>query len=313
MCILKNDYNWSGRIDSLTDKSAFRWHQIVKKIDLNELNFLKNPSVIILGFSSDEGVKRNKGRIGAAKAPDKIRSYLSSLAWHYDDFELYDAGNIIAGDNLEKAQSLLSESIKKIKEIDAFPIIIGGGHEVAYGSFNGLDKDTSIINFDAHFDNRPYDENISSGTMFAQIADELKESYKYLCLGIQKSSNTKQLFERNNSFGGDFVFAEDFFDNQESLDEKLENFINHSKQIYLTLCMDVFASNVAPGVSSPTPFGILPYQFLKYLKKIIKTQKLTSFDIAEVNPEYDINDMTSKLASQIIFHVVDNIYTWGFK
>lgn len=63
---------WKGRIDSTTDYDAFRWHQWVQPLDLNiqtekpecELGFA------FIGFCSEQGVKRNKGRVGTALAPD---------------------------------------------------------------------------------------------------------------------------------------------------------------------------------------------------------------------------------------------------
>ncbi len=70
---------WKGRIDSTTDYDAFRWHQWVQPLDLNiqtekpecELGFA------FIGFCSEQGVKRNKGRVGTALAPDFIRAQMS--------------------------------------------------------------------------------------------------------------------------------------------------------------------------------------------------------------------------------------------
>ncbi|HLR26945.1 MAG TPA: hypothetical protein VK112_13855, partial [Fodinibius sp.] len=38
-----------------------------------------SPKVVLLGFPSDEGVKRNGGREGAAEAPDEIRKELYKM------------------------------------------------------------------------------------------------------------------------------------------------------------------------------------------------------------------------------------------
>ncbi|MCZ2403356.1 arginase family protein [Paenarthrobacter sp. Z7-10] len=51
---------------------------------------------VILGFRSDEGVRRNHGRRGAASAPAEIRSALGSLAFHAKR-PVYDAGDIVVG------------------------------------------------------------------------------------------------------------------------------------------------------------------------------------------------------------------------
>ena len=74
---------WTGR----KEKEASRFHQIVRCLDLRELSqwqpLEKAKQVIaILGFSSDEGVKRNQGRIGAKAGPDKLREKLSKFPHH---------------------------------------------------------------------------------------------------------------------------------------------------------------------------------------------------------------------------------------
>ena len=40
------------------------------------------PGVVLLGFACDEGVRRNKGRVGAAAAPLAVRKLLANTAWH---------------------------------------------------------------------------------------------------------------------------------------------------------------------------------------------------------------------------------------
>ncbi|KAA0257017.1 formimidoylglutamase [Deferribacter autotrophicus] len=316
MCEYKYDsFKWSGRVDSTSDFTAFRWHQVIKQINLDKIDKIQKPSIILLGFCCDEGVKRNKGRVGAKDAPAVIRKYLASLPWHWEDLNLFDAGDIFVDDGrLEDGQQMFSEKVKKIKSVGAFPIVLGGGHEVAYGTFGGVKKiKPAIINFDAHFDNRPYENGASSGTMFAQIADEIKESYKYLCIGIQKSGNTKLLFERNKEFGGECFTAEEVFNNLQNVINGIKKFLETASAIYTTVCMDVFSSSVACGVSAPVPFGILPNHFLFCFEKIAKTGKLIAFDIAEVNPSFDVDDRTARLAAHIIFHVVDNIAKWGYQ
>lgn len=59
---------WKGRVDSTTDYDAFRWHQWVQPLDLNEVTEIENGKLgfAFIGFCSEQGVKRNKGRIGTA-------------------------------------------------------------------------------------------------------------------------------------------------------------------------------------------------------------------------------------------------------
>ena len=64
---------------------------------------------------------------------------------------------------MESCQIALCTTISCLISRQIFPIVIGGGHDIAYGNFNGIKKalkgkqknKIGIINFDAHFDLRP--------------------------------------------------------------------------------------------------------------------------------------------------------------
>src|SRR6185437_6072062 len=142
------------------------------------------------------GVRRNQGRIGAAEGPDAIRRTLAKLPIHKNNFQLWDAGNILCSDgDLEASQTALSEIVSMLLSKKITPIILGGGHEVAWGHYQGIakvypHKNLGIINFDAHFDMRSKleDNKGSSGTPFLQIAEAhqaTKRRFDYNCVGIQ--------------------------------------------------------------------------------------------------------------------------------
>ncbi len=63
---------WQGRIDSDRDYDAFRWHQWVRPLNLSEKQepFEGPLGFAFIGFCSEQGVERNKGRVGTALAPD---------------------------------------------------------------------------------------------------------------------------------------------------------------------------------------------------------------------------------------------------
>lgn len=131
---------------------------------------------------------------------------------------------------MEEGQEILARAMERILQLNLFPIILGGGHEATLGYFQGqrrfrTDKgnpsDIGIINFDAHFDLRPYDKGSSSGSMFHQIAD---------------------------------------------------------------ICIDVFSSAFAPGVSATQSIGWDPEVVLPVIKHIIRFSRIIGFDICEISP-----------------------------
>ncbi|MBP1925346.1 formiminoglutamase [Sedimentibacter acidaminivorans] len=316
---------WKGRIDSEDNYDAFRWHQWIQFIDLSNDNipvFNGTLGFCIIGFCCDVGVQINKGRFGAAKAPQSIRKELSNLpCWFKEEVKLFDAGDILSEDcTLEQSQDALALAVQKILNLNLFPIVLGGGHEVAFGHYNGilnyLSQNKSkpkigIVNFDAHLDIRPYPNGGSSGTMFRQIADVCSDKeleYSYMCVGVQKYSNTVDLFKTANNLGVSYILEKDISISDDwSLIEKFDTFLNNQDHIYMTICSDVFSSAFAPGVSAPQPLGLDPETVLKFLKYIIKTKKIVSFDIAEVTPRFDQDNTTVNLAKVLIFSVVNTL------
>ena len=174
-----------------------RWHSVI-----NQSTDSPAP-VTLLGFASDEGVLRNGGRQGAAAGPAALRSALGSLAVHHEH-ALADAGTITTqADDLDGSHDALSDKVQELVEAGTLPIILGGGHETAFGSHRGLYRAvgaTKIINLDAHFDLRRAD-HATSGTPFKQIAGLVGEDFDYSVFGISKPNNTKVLFDTADELG----------------------------------------------------------------------------------------------------------------
>lgn len=295
---------WQGRFDG--DEPLY--HRIFQRVTLEENyeNILPN-NFVLHGFAVHEGIKRNKGRVGAKEAPDVIRKNCSNFPVVNADFTLKDFGNIFCEDgNLEKSQNELAEKVQLVLQKGGKSIVFGGGHEVMFGHYSGIkkafpDKKIGIINIDAHFDNREIDPEIgaSSGTGFWQIAQE--EKIHSLHIGIQKNSNTLKLFDTAHQSGMKYILADEiFFENLPNIYNKLDNFISASDLIYVTICMDVFNAAIAPGVSALAYNGIFAdATFMHFYRHIIKSEKLLALDLAEVNPLYDTNEITAKLAASL--------------
>jgi len=318
-CIPENF--WQGRVDDLDDYDAFRWHQIIEPINLlGDLN-VEIAGFGLLGFCCDKGVQQNLGRIGTSKGPDSIRKELSNLPCSFPaTTKIYDCGNIIGADEkMESLQETLSEAVYKMLKHGLFPIVLGGGHEIAYGHYNGIarfldetNKETlGIFNLDAHFDMRPYVKGTSSGTMFAQIADDCKaknKPFNYMVAGIQQYGNTVSLFKKADALKVKYLMAKDINSaNMFNVGQDLMRYAKRQDNIYFTLCSDVISSAYAPGVSAPQPFGLHPEIILKLIKMMIRTGKVISFDIAEIAPRFDEDSRSSKLAAIIVFALINSI------
>ena len=296
---------WQGR----NDGDSPLHHRIFQRVEILENYENVSPNNFVLhGFEVDEGVRRNKGRIGAAKAPNIIRKNMSNFPVVSPDFQLLDFGNISCEDgNLENTQEELAKKVSQVLVKNAKSIVLGGGHEVTFAHYSAIKKafpqqKIGIINLDAHFDNREPQSGVgaTSGTGFWQIAQE--GEIHSLHIGIQKNSNTLKLFDTAHQFGMKYILAgEIFFENLPKIYQQINELILSVDQLYLTICMDVFNVAIAPGVSAAAYNGIFAdATFLYFYRHILKSEKLIALDVAEVNPEFDIAERTARLAASLV-------------
>lgn len=315
---------WQGRTDG-TSPDVLRWHQVVK-IAGDTLPVLASgqKGIAFLGFVCDEGVRRNKGRTGAAAGPEALRKMCASFPVHFDHHVLVDAGDIVCSNqDLEAAQEALSGKVQQLIAAGYLPVLFGGGHEIAYAHERGIRRSMQdggqlgIINFDAHFDLRePEEAGATSGTGFWQMAQDRKAAgmpFHYLALGIQQNSNTRRLFNTADALGVEYLHASLFQPKyHDQLIGAIEAFIRRNDRIYLTTCLDVFAAPYTPGVSATAYNGLVPDAlFLDCFRTVLRSGKLAGADIAELNPSLDIDNRTAKLAASLVFEIVMNCFTFA--
>ena len=300
---------YSGRVSKLENQY---WHQEILVSHIEDLKNNNPTNIGIIGYVCDEGVKRNQGRIGAQKGPKSVRNKLGKLPIHFKNKKITDFGDVICIDeNLEDCQKALSKTVSTLITNKILPIAIGGGHDIAYGNFNGIkeavknvsNNKIGIINFDAHFDLRAVDKLPNSGTPFNQILTE-NNDVNYFAIGIQQQSNSRELFEIASKKKVSYVLNFDCETFSEDLKSNLNAFIKEVDYLYITIDMDGFSSAYAPGVSAPSSLGFTPNFIYKVLTFVFQSKKVISCDIAELNPNFDADESTAGLTARLVDYIV---------
>ena len=209
----------------------------------------------------------------------------------------------------------MAQAVKRLRELNLRPIVLGGGHETAYGHYLGLksslapDQDLAVINMDAHFDLRPYDQTgPNSGTGFRQMFDDTlaqKQAFNYLILGIQEHNNNLFLFDFvAKSKAIQFLTGMDMYQmGYKEVCKVVDTFLTGKEQVYLTIDIDCFAAGAAPGVSAIQSLGVDPNLAVLVFQHIAASGKLIGFDIVEVSPPHDIDNHTANLAASFVFYL----------
>lgn len=323
---------WTGRDDG-PGAAHVRWHTSVETTTPERLTErVAPPGVVLVGFASDEGVRRNQGRTGAAEAPAALRGALSSLAVHRsglngagggnraEPWRVYDVGDVVVDpqdQDLEAGQQALGEILTAAQRGGHLTVALGGGHEITYASYLGLagarsaerretggtERTLGVLNLDAHFDLR-VEERATSGTGFSQIADDERAAGRamhYAVLGISRPSNTGYLFDRADSLGVRYLEDERCrIDQLGAVQEWVADFLDSVDDLYLTIDLDVLPAAVAPGVSAPAALGVSAEVIHAVVAQCAASGLLRHLDVAELNPRFDVDSRTARIAARLI-------------
>ena len=276
---------------------------------------------MLIGFPSDEGVRRNGGRPGAAQAPDAIRQVLYKLTPDPTCFDAFtqllsqtlDLGNLVLSNDVEKDQTLLGDVLAPYLAENIFPIILGGGHETAYGHFLGYVNaglQPGMLNWDAHADVRPLkDGQAHSGSPFFQALTHSsrrgsqfpsrRDGVTYVVAGLQGYSVARAHLAFIEQHGGAYYWASDL-----SLDRVATIYQQPASPVMTTFDLDAVDQAFAPGVSAPATGGLTSKLWLRAAYLAGKLPHVTSMDIVECNPLVDRDNQTARLAALTVWEVL---------
>lgn len=273
--------------------------------------------IVLLGFPTDVGVRRNGGRAGATEGPNRIRHFFYRLTPPAELLPEFmrllagciDLGNYPVTEDLDQDQQGLGDVLAPHLAEGRIPIVLGGGHETSYGHFLGYAQNqtpVSIVNFDAHTDVRSLKEGQGhSGSPFRQaIGHPSGCCTGYSVLGLLPQSTAGAHLDIVRSHGC-YVWGSDL-----TL-ERIEAELSGPQKAMVTIDLDVLDQSYAPGVSAPAAGGLHPDLLFRAARLAGRTRSVSSLDIVEVNPLIDLGDQTSRLAAVLLWQFLAGLAERG--
>lgn len=279
----------------------------------------------ILGVPSDTGVIQGGGRAGAAFGPDAIRQQMMRYGARYNierevdlaNVSIADFGNLIPDGNfVEKTHERLSEAVSAMIRIGVLPILLGGGHDLSFGGVKGLSQVSQDmiggVVLDAHFDVREaVNSVITSGTPFRNILEKIDsmKSDAFVEIGINGLVNEQEHLAYLQKQGAR-IFALSEVRRKgmgKVIEEGLQIAGFETKKIFCSIDLDGIAQAFAPGVSAPSPEGLTPEEVSLAAYLFGLHPKVVYFDIMEMNPHFDQDGRTARLAAALILHFLSGI------
>lgn len=243
---------------------------------------------------------------GADKAPEAILEASVQLEWldTETDIEVYKQGIHTAAPvdtncTPEQMCTNVEQRMMQILADGKFPLMLGGNHTVSIGAFRAAAKrfkDFTILQFDAHSDLRESYE----GTPYSHacVMAHAKRLAPLTQIGIRS-----MCAEEMNQYDPLRIFwgRDLFFDTTRRWEEEALDTL--SRNVYITIDLDVFDPGIMPATGTPEPGGLQYFQVLHFLRRVFTKCNVVGCDIVELCPIpalHACNFMAARLAYQLM-------------
>ncbi|MEF3274588.1 MAG: formimidoylglutamase [Chloroflexus sp.] len=268
--------------------------------------------VVILGCPQDIGVQRNRGRAGAAGGPTAIRRCLYRLGVAgLADLPICDLGDTPTDGDLETIHARHQALVAQIIADGKLLISLGGGNDISYPDMAALalvgPAPVLAINIDAHYDVRA-DRPTNSGTPYRQLIEAgLIDPRRYWVFGAQPYANSPTYTDYLRACGATIV--ELSVARQHGVAAMMQAMLANSDaaSIGWGFDLDVVQSAAAPGVSAPNPLGMRGDELVALSMLAGAEPRTRLIEFSELNPVYDIDDHTARLAAVAIWYALTMI------
>lgn len=220
--VLFNTATCKKLLNKRSGESKFGEHVNILTSISNIYEQLKSLDVtyVIIGLPEDIRVFANYGNTGASRVWDTFIKILINI--QSNEFtkakKVLILGHLDFNEELSRVSNLnpskkkdIQKAREIVKEIDNYvshiiyqivlagkkPIVIGGGHNNAYGNIKGtslaLNQPINVVNFDAHSDFRPEEGRHSGNSFSYAYSDGLLENY--FIFGLHENYTPDKLFK----------------------------------------------------------------------------------------------------------------------
>jgi len=183
-----------------------------------------------------------------------------------------------------------------------FVVGIGGEHSVSVGLVRAVAEkipDLSVLQLDAHSDTR--DAYEGSRYNHACVMSRIGE----LCPYVQAGIRSMDASEMNKLKPGRTFFAHEIAKGSNVVPRIVKAL---TRDVYITIDLDVFDPSVMPSTGTPEPGGLGWYHLFGLLGPVIKAKNVVGIDVTELLPN-PANKASDFLAAKLIYRILSMVFT----
>jgi len=262
---------------------------------------------IFLGIPFDDAVVYRPGaRFGPSairNASRLLRPYNQFLdTYPFDKLNACDKGdvNVVPG-YIEDTFKVVESELNNILSLDIVPFIAGGDHSITLPVLRAIAKKygrVNLVHLDSHFDfwASHWGKKYTHGTWLRRAIEEGLINV-VIQAGIRGSTFSKEDLEDKDKLG---ILSYNIRDLKNRPSEIIKEINSLKGPTYVSIDIDVVDPAFAPGTGTPEVGGLTSYEILEFIRSL-RIDKLVGFDVVEVSPPYDVSEITSMLAANIIY------------
>lgn len=294
------------------DNSRFGCH--VEEVTLDSLENAKH-GIVILGLADDQGIKNVGGRTGAKDGPQAARQKLYKFTLGSPSIPVYDLGDILPENDLATTHAGIASILDKIHALGHFPLLIGGGHDLAFPEAKSLLDSygqIGVCNIDAHLDLRPVSQAITSGSpwfLLHEYPPFKKSKSRFVEFGIQEHCNAHSLLDYAHKNKIEIHWLKKLAPkNRLKKFQQILSSLGKCNAVQISLDIDSVTWSQAPGCSAPQVNGFSAEEVIEMSRIAGAYKKTRSFGVYELSPPLD-DGRTATLVAHCIAAFIDGYST----
>jgi agmatinase len=282
---------------------------------LPHIKNLEGVDFAIIGVPSDAGASF---RTGQRDGPAAIRKVSALLRHHnpvlnvspFDYLSGIDYGDLpVVPGYIEEGYKRIEENLYPLINAGVIPILLGGDHAITLPELRAVAKKygpISLVHFDAHSDTvdeyfgKPYNH----GTPFRRAVEEnLLDIDHSIQIGLRGSIYSEKHLDMPKELGFEVITTEEI--RELGINKTIKKIRDRvlNKKVFLTFDIDFVDPAYAPGTGTPEIGGFTSGEALRFVRGL-EGLNFVGFDLVEVLPAFDPSEITSLLASNIVYEFI---------
>ncbi len=273
------------------------------------LQDLKDVKAFFVGIPFDDATTYRPGArfgpMGIRQGSRLLRPYNQFLdVYTFDELNACDVGdiNVIPG-YLMDTMKVIEEGMVELIKGGSTPFIAGGDHSITLPVLRAMNKvhgKVNLVHFDSHYDfwDTYWGKKYTHGSWLRRALEE-KLLDKVIQVGIRGSTFSKEDLHDRDKLGVRSFTIRDIKRDPEVVMKEVNSL---EGKTYVSFDIDSVDPAFAPATGTPEVGGMTSFEAMEMIRGL--KVNIVGFDVVEVAPSYDVSEITSMLAANLIYEAM---------